>query len=1158
MIGDTSEVNLTVQDIKTKGLLDTGSQITTVSESFLKKIPGAVIENIRGFLKVEVASGHLLPYIGICILCLCFPGLGTSTFSTEPIPVVVVKDTDFNQKVPFIIGTNVISHCLERVNKADIQLCSASWSKAFNCVSTPTNFSTIASNQQTVIPAHSSLPVHGITRWSTPTRTLVLSESDLEHPLPSGLLLQPSVREVKPCLLTFQRLDVMIENTTDHSITIPCRTILCHLHPVTAVDPSADSDDPNNAFLEQFPVSDNFSSSEKEQLNQLLLRWKHIFSQHNLDYGQTHLLEHEIKLTDKIPFKSRHYRIPPHMYQEVREHLQEMLQANIIRPSKSPYSSPIVLVRKRDGKLRFCVDYRTLNSKTIKDAHALPRIDETLDALIGARYFSSLDLKAGYWQVPLKESDKPKTAFTAGPLGFWEFNSLPFGLANAPACFQRLMTIAMGDLHLKECLLYLDDIIIFSKSFPEHLERLNSVFQRLHDAGLKLKASKCHFLQEQVKYLGHIVSQDGITTDPEKVSAVQNWPVPSSVKQLRGFLGFVGFYRRFIQNFSRTAQPLHDLLKKPPPESPRSFFWSSIHQMAFDSLKQSLCTAPVLAFADFQRPFIVHTDASSNGLGAILYQEQNGQERPIAFASRSLSPSEKNYPAHKQEFLALKWAISDKFRDYLLHSNFVVRTDNNPLTYILTSAKLDPTGQRWVAELAQFNFSIIYRSGRENIDADILSRLPSLSSSSDLKIIPAEVVSAICSSTHHTAWIHALQLGNVANLPCESSASVSSPDWKIEQQKDAAVSSIIQVLQGRKKPSAVLHVPGARDFLRQRKRLILQNGVLYRKRVVDEQTFLQLVVPIHFQLHALKGVHDDVGHLELDRSLQLLRDRFFWPNMAAAITKHIAHCNPCIFRKKPPNRAPLINISSSQPLELVCMDYLSLEPSKGKIENILVITDHFTKYAVAVPTRNQTAKTTASILFHHFIEHYGFPLKLHSDQGQNFLGKVIKELCRLASISKSRTTPYHAQGNGLCERYNRTLLNMLGTLSDAKKADWKTSVSTVTHAYNCTKHDTTGFSPFFSCTEDNLVFLLIFSLDMIQTTINLQITILLSKFTGSVFQRLMNWPRETPPELKASRRKIMIAVNEVLNFKLETGCWSKKLALRPNTNLQIFGKKLLM
>ena len=333
-----------------------------------------------------------------------------------------------------------------------------------------------------------------------------------------------------------------------------------------------------------------------------------------------------------------------------------MLDANVIRPSTSPYASPIVLVRKKDGKLRFCVDYRKLNSKTVKDAHALPTIDETLDCLVGAKYFSSLDLKSGYWQVEVKENDKPKTAFTAGPLGFFEWNSMAFGLVNAPATFQRVMQAAMGDLYLNQCLLYLDDIIIFSKSFNEHIERLKTVFQRLREANLKLKPSKCSFLQKQVKYLGHIVSAEGIRTDPSKIEVLKNWPLPSNVKQVRQFLGFAGFYRRFVKDFSKIARPLHNLLRcdSPGPNihykkkstQNQSFERTPEHQSSFDHLIQCLSTAPVLAYADFSKPFIVHTDASSQGLGAILYQCHDKKEHPIAFASRSLNDAEKKYPAH--------------------------------------------------------------------------------------------------------------------------------------------------------------------------------------------------------------------------------------------------------------------------------------------------------------------------------------------------------------------------------------------------------------------------------------------------------------------------------------------------------------------------------
>ena len=1064
MVGTSNEVDLLASGIEAKGLLDTGSQITTVSEQFLKEnIPGVEVENIDKFLNIEVAGGHSLEYTGVVILEFSFPKLGL--YCTDPVPVLVVKETNYNRNVPFIIGTNLLQHYLQKLESiptSDLDQCSdLSWKTALSYLKIPTSFSTVLCTKQVIIPAYASKRVKGLTRMSSPIKTRILTEPEIDHPLPAGIMVTPCVCEINPSPLSFQRMGITLKNFTSRDITLPYKSVLCNLQPVSLVGlHDNEISKADQTFLEQFSSGETLSSSQKDKLQQLLLKWKHVFSAHDLDFGQTHLVEHEIKLHDNMPFKERHRRIPPHLYEEVRQHLKEMLEAKIIRPSKSPYSSPVVLVRKRDGKLRFCVDYRTLNSKTIKDSHSLPRIDETLDALMGAKFFSSLDLKAGYWQVPVKEEDKPKTAFTVGPLGFYEFNSLPFGAVNAPACFQRLMMAAMGDLHLKECLLYLDDIIIFSSTFDEHLSRLDSVFQRLHEAKLKLKASKCHFLKDRIKYLGHIVSKDGIHTDPEKIASVQDWPTPTSVKEVRSFLGFAGFYRRFVKNFSKIARPLHSLLKVPPGRKMPEFEWNDSQQEAFSQLKELLSSTPVLAFADFTKPFIVHTDASGDGLGAILYQEQEGQERPISFASRSLSPSEKKYPAHKREFLALKWAISDKFRDYLYGATFVVRTDNNPLTYILKSAKLDSTGHRWVAEIAQFNFSIKYRAGKENIDADALSRLPQLKHT----LVPADVILALCQAQEVDGWIHAIQLDkrNTLDFTLTGQQITSVPCWKTEQQKDPIINIILDVLNNRRVPAKKLHDKNVKHFLRHKKQLVLRDGVLYRKRLINNREQFQLVLPNAYHEQALRGVHDDVGHMGIDRSIQLLRERYFWPDMYSSLKNQISNCQKCILRKVPPNqRAPLVNIITTQPLKLLCIDFLSLEPSKGGIENVLVITDHFTKFAVAVPCRNQSAKTTATVLFKEFIEHFGFPVRLHSDQGRNFEGNIIKELCKLANIRKSRTTPYHPQGNGVCERFNRTLLNMLGTLSDQQKKDWKSYLGSVTHAYNCTEHDVTGFSPFF-------------------------------------------------------------------------------------------------
>ena len=354
-------------------------------------------------------------------------------------------------------------------------------------------------------------------------------------------------------------------------------------------------------------------------------------------------------MTDPIPFKERYRTIPPQLFSEVKAHLKEMLDLGAIRHSNSPWASAIVLVRKKDGKLRFCIDLRKLNNRTLKDSFSLPRIEHVLDQLLGSTIFTTLDLKAGYWQVEMVEECKPYTAFTCGPLGFYECETMPFGTTNAPATFQRLMDNCLGDLNMNWCIVYLDDIIIFSQDAASHIERLEAVFKKLAKAGLKLKPSKCEFFKKRIKYLGHIVSEEGVSTEPQKVEAVLNWPVPRTVYDVRAFLGFVGYYRRFIKGFSKAALPLRKLLiglesqgKKTAKHTPVD--WGEEEQIAFDTLKSLCCKAPILDYPNYKLPFILHTDSSLEGLGAVLYQVQNGVKRVIAYASRSVNKTEMNYP----------------------------------------------------------------------------------------------------------------------------------------------------------------------------------------------------------------------------------------------------------------------------------------------------------------------------------------------------------------------------------------------------------------------------------------------------------------------------------------------------------------------------------
>ena len=453
----------------------------------------------------------------------------------------------------------------------------------------------------------------------------------------------------------------------------------------------------------------------------------------------------------------------------------------------------MVLASKKDGSLRFCIDLHKLNSQTIKDAYSLPRIEESLDCLNGAIIFTSLDLKAGYWQVEMEENSIPYTAFTVEPLGFYECVCMPFGLTNAPATFQQLMESCLGDYHLKYCIIYLDDIIIFSKTPEEHISRLCKVFQKLDEAGLHLKPNKCEFFRDTLEYLGHVVSSKGIETNPKKIAAIINWPRPKNITQIRSFLGFCNYYRKFIRGYAQVAKPLYQLLTgQNAKKKTNEVEWTEQCEQAFNKLKDICSDTPILAYADYSKCFRVHTDASEQGLGAVLYQDQDdGTTRVITYASRNLSKSEKRYHSSKLEFLALKWSVCERFHKYLYGGKFQVYTDNIPLMYILTTAKLDATGQRWVASLANYDFTIHYRSGKQNTEADTLSRVKWYHEDDvQVKAILARGSNAdttiplgIISSSVHC---HSTQVNSTPKLAQE--------DWIKEQSNDGDIGPVVELV----------------------------------------------------------------------------------------------------------------------------------------------------------------------------------------------------------------------------------------------------------------------------------------------------------------------------------------------------------------------------
>ena len=462
----------------------------------------------------------------------------------------------------------------------------------------------------------------------------------------------------------------------------------------------------------------------------LLKEYHDIFLLEKCDMGHSNATKHKIVLKDPDtpPFKERFRRILPPQLDEVREQLKLMLDAGVIQPSNSPWCNAVVLVRKKDGSLRFCIDFRKLNSLTVKDSHPLPHICETLESLAGAAHYSMFDMNSGFWQVPMDEESKQYTAFTLGSMGLYECESMPFGLCNALPTFQRLMQNCLGKLNLAYCLIYLDDVIVFSDTPEEHLWRMRVVFDRLREHGLKLKPSKCEVFKSEINYLAHHVSQKGVLPSKKNLESIAQCPPPDTYTKVKSFVDLVGHYRHFIKGFAKIAAPLYDLTSGNNKEKKSEHVdLSPKAREAFNRLKAACLQAPILAFPDFNKPFLLETDASGRGLGGVLSQKQaDGRYHPIAYASCVMNGTEQRYHSNKQEFLALKWAVTEQFHEYLSpygknRNEFVVHTDNNLLTYIFSSANLGAAGQRWVAHLASYNFSLEYQKGKDNTVADFLS-----------------------------------------------------------------------------------------------------------------------------------------------------------------------------------------------------------------------------------------------------------------------------------------------------------------------------------------------------------------------------------------------------------------------------------------------------
>ncbi|XP_003370753.1 retrovirus-related Pol polyprotein from transposon 412 [Trichinella spiralis] len=653
------------------------------------------------------------------------------------------------------------------------------------------------------------------------------------------------------------------------------------------------------------------------------------------------------------------------------------------------------------------MDYRKLNHHTKNDAQPLPKIEETLETLSGATWFSTLDLASGYWQVEVADEDKEKTAFTT-PFGLYQFRVMPFGLCNAPATFQRLMETVLCGLHWTTCMVYLDDIIVFSKDATEHLEKLDEVFSRLQGAGLKIKPTKCQLFQEK--------------PDPEKIKAVEQWPTPRCAKELQQFLGLASYYRRFVKGFAQLAEPLHRLSEKG-----KQWNWTDQCEKAFAFLKTQLTKQPVLAHPNFKILFVVDTDASGDGLGAVLSQIIAGQERVVAFASRTLSKTERKYCATRREMLALVWALK-QFRCFLYGRRFTVRTDHGSLTWLRNFK--EPEGQvaRWEAcEQCGQNTST-----------------------------PCAAVSSIMRKRHK--W----------------EPSLIWPVWtptqlEIAQEKDQDIAQMRKWVASKIVPTRCPPDSSRtlQSLLSQKDQMIIKDGILFRRRLathVDHRAGYQFVVPQILRQEILHGLPSgpEGGHLGKKKTLWKVRQRFHWPDLSEDVADWCRKCQECSQRKNGSKRhqGQLQPHTAPYPMSRIGVDIIGpFQWTERGNRYILTVQDYFSKWPEAYPIPDMTANTVARTLVNEFICRYGAPESLHSDQGRNFEAALIKELCETFDIHKTRTTPYHPQSNGLVERFHRTLLAMLSARATTDRRNWDLVLPMTLLAYRTSIHESTKATP---------------------------------------------------------------------------------------------------
>lgn len=1086
--GDQPYLMIEANGHKVKALLDTGASIIYCRNSIARKI-GRFQFDLDQPTKAKVANGDLFYMIGKVLINfriketeLC---MNVSVSEDKNCPVDLLLGTDFMK----MLSNNGFEISFDWKNKI-IKL-NHIFEEIQNIIPMIANLEEIRddkiySKEKVIINPHSD--------------NIVLAEKKGINKTNKSILICQGNTEVGECLMVGkticnkENIVVRILNVGNAKITIyPGQKIAqweyieeetekifeININPreekEEEISPEIDitaklpTPHPEPQLLLNLNLEDScFSEIAKRELEKIIEKYSEVFVDSEGNIG--HFLgpiKHRIDLIDQNKIvQQRPYRVPLQLREEMHKQIHDLLRQNIIRESNSPFSSPVVLVKKKDGKYRFAIDYRQLNQNTKKACYFLPLIQDILDEIGGKSIFSSFDFMSGFFQIGIVEEHIERTAF-ATFCGIYEFLRMPMGLCGAPCTFQKAMEYIRKELG-NGILCYLDDLIISSIDEKTHLEDIENLLRVLKKYNLKLRLDKCKFGHDEIKYLGFLISRQGIRPDPKNVAAVQRFEIPKTLNQLRSFIGCVSYFRRFIKNFAIIMAPLNELTKS---QENIGKIWTENHQKAFEEIKKKLWSTPVLASPKFNEPFIIETDASKIAIAGCLLQKGNDGEHPIGYISRKLKPAEQKYITAELEALAIVYTLN-QFRPYIEGNHVtIVRTDNTVACSLLKKRDLVGRMAKYQIAIQEFNIKIEHRTGKSNKFCDYMSRYPGKEYNMGQIVQISEEISEVQQR---------IELPKVPELdqqdfelpkdfyyPIEKLEVVTLKEIKEELKKDKGYQEIIDILKDENIPD---EKEEQKEFLDKVEKIhekySLIDEILYKW---VEKSSPVIVIPFALRERIIRECHEDVllgAHLGIVKTLEKIRKRFYWKNLIRDTKKHINSCIKCQQRKSHPRdlyKEPLRPIPIPEgPMERVHIDLLGPLPINTEgYRYIFAITDAFSKWLTVIPLINQSATEVVQAFENYFLTKYGTPRFIVSDNGKQFTSKMFEDLSKIYCFKHRKTTTYRPQANGAVERTNRIVADMLANYINSKGNDWPDFLQLVCFAYNTSIHASTNQTPFY-------------------------------------------------------------------------------------------------